>query len=45
MESETGFEAKLEMGGWIRFYDQERPHSYHDDDKTPMEVYNERMAA
>ena len=45
MEFETGLEARREIGNWIRFYNRERPHSSHDDDKTPMEVYNEGMTA
>ena len=43
-EFETGFEAHREIENWLRFYNMERPHSLFDD-KTPMEVYNENMAA
>ena len=45
MEFETGLEARHEIGKWITFYNRERPHSSHEGDKTPMEVYNEKMAA
>ena len=45
MEFETGLEATREIGKWITFYNRERPHSSHEGDKTPMEVYNEKMAA
>ena len=45
MEFETGFEANQEIGDWIRFYNLQRPHSSLEGDKTPMEVYNEKMAA
>jgi len=41
---ETGFTARQEIGNWIKYYNEERPHSAFDD-KTPLEVYNERMAA
>ena len=41
---ETGFQAQREIGTWIKYYNLERPHSLFAD-KTPLEVYNERMAA
>lgn len=44
-EFETGRHAEQEIGTWIRYYNEERPHSLFDDDSTPMEVYTERMAA
>ena len=44
-EFETGLVARQEIGDWIRKYNWERPHSSLPDDMTPMEVYNERMAA
>jgi len=44
-EMETGFEAQRQIGIWMEYYNQERPHSRHPDDKTPMEVYTQRMAA
>ncbi len=44
-ELENGHQAEREIGTWIRFYNEERPHSHYDDDSTPMEVYTERMAA
>lgn len=43
-EFETGLDAHREIENWLRFYNMERPHSLFDD-KTPMEVYNENMAA
>jgi len=45
MEFETGLEARQEIGNWFKFYNRERPHSSLGNDKTPMEVYNERIAA
>ena len=41
---ESGFQAQREIGTWIKYYNLERPHSLFAD-KTPLEVYNERMAA
>jgi putative transposase len=41
---ETGFDAQREIGTWFRYYNLDRPHSLFDD-KTPMEMYHERMAA
>jgi len=41
---ETGFHAQREIGTWFKHYNLDRPHSLFDD-KTPLEVYNERMAA
>lgn len=43
-EFETGHDAKAEIGGWIDYYNRERPHSAFVD-KTPMEAYIESMAA
>jgi putative transposase len=43
-EFETGLDAQREIESWLRFYNMERPHSFFGD-KTPMEVYNENMAA
>lgn len=44
-EMENGFQAQREIGIWIKYYNEERPHSSFADDKTPLEVYTERMAA
>ena len=44
-EFETGLVARHEIGTWVRDYNWDRPHSTLPDDKTPMEVYNERIAA
>jgi transposase InsO family protein len=41
---EDGFEALKKIGLWIRHYNEDRPHSVFGD-RTPMEVYTERMAA
>ncbi len=38
---ETGSEAREGIGNWIRYYNEERPHSAHDG-LTPMEGYNSR---
>jgi putative transposase len=43
-ELETGFHASREIGAWFNYYNEDRPHSLFDD-KTPMEVYTEQMAA
>ena len=44
-EFESGLTAMKEIGNWIRKYNWERPHSSLPDDMTPMEVYNQKMAA
>jgi len=44
-EFETGFEAERQIGNWMKYYNEARPHSAFADDKTPLEVYTERMAA
>ncbi len=44
-EFETGNQAKEAIGIWIRYYNEQRPHSHFDGDRTPMEVYTEMMAA
>jgi len=42
---DTGIVARKEIGKWFRDYNWERPHSSLPNDKTPREVYNEKMAA
>lgn len=42
---DSGFEAQRQIGIWMNYYNEKRPHSYFDDDSTPMEVYNRRLAA
>jgi len=42
---DSGLVARRKIGQWIREYNWQRPHSSMPDDKTPMEVYNERIAA
>ena len=42
---ESGIEAQREIGTWISYYNEERPHSAFADDKTPMEMYGQRTAA
>jgi len=41
----SGIQAQREIGAWIKYYNEERPHSALADDKTPMEMYNQKMAA
>lgn len=41
---ETGFQALEEIETWIKYYNEDRPHSAFDD-QTPLEVYTESMAA
>ena len=43
-ELETGLQATREIGKWLDYYNVDRPHSAFED-KTPMEVYTELMAA
>ena len=42
---DSGFEAGRQIGIWISYYNEERPHSQLGGDRTPMEVYNLRLAA
>ncbi len=44
-EFETGFEAQRQIGNWMNYYNEERPHSLFADDRTPLEVYTHRLAA
>jgi len=44
-EMETGFEAQRQIGAWMQYYNEERPYSLFTDEKTPMEMYTQRMAA
>ena len=44
-EFENGFDAEQKIGNWIHYYNTDRPHSSLNDDKTPMEVYLEKMVA
>ena len=41
----NGHQAQREIGTWMSYYNQERPHSAFADDKTPMEMYSQRTAA
>ena len=41
---ETGIEATREIGRWLNYYNEDRPHSAFDDE-TPMEVYAKLLAA
>jgi transposase InsO family protein len=41
---ENGFQAQRGIGAWFEYYNLERPHSLFGD-RTPLEVYNARMAA
>ena len=40
-----GHQARQLIGEWLRYYNEERPHSTLADDRTPMEVYTRRRAA
>jgi len=42
---EDGLRAKAGIDVWMRFYNEERPHSLFEDDRTPMEEYNRLKAA
>jgi putative transposase len=42
---QDGPQARQIIGAWLRYYNEERPHSTHADDRTPMEVYARRRAA
>jgi putative transposase len=44
-EFETGFQAQEAIGIWITYYNEQRPHSHFERDRTPLEVYTEGMAA
>ena len=37
---QDGPEAREEIGKWISCYNEERPHSSHADERTPMEQYH-----
>ncbi len=39
------FEAARQIGIWMTYYNEERPHSQLSGDRTPMEEYNLRLAA
>ncbi len=42
---QDGRQARQTIGTWLRYYNEERPHSTHADDRTPMEEYARRRAA
>ena len=42
---QDGLEARQIIAAWLRYYNEERPHSTHADDRTPMEEYARRRAA
>ena len=42
---QDGRQARQTIGTWLRYYNEERPHSTHADDRTPMEEYTRRRAA
>ena len=44
-DPESGHEAQRQIGTWISYYNHDRPHSQLGGDRTPMEVYNLRLAA
>ena len=41
----SGLEAEAEIGQWMRYYNEERPHSSLGGDRTPLEEYISRKAA
>lgn len=41
----SAIQARQEIGAWISYYNEERPHSVFSNDKTPMEMYRQRVAA
>ena len=45
VEFDDGIKARDGIAEWMKFYNEERPHSLFDDDRTPMEEYHRRMAA
>ena len=42
---QDGAQARQTLGTWLRYYNEERPHSTLADDRTPMEAYVHRRAA
>ncbi len=42
---QDGHQARQNIGTWIRYYNEERPHSSLAHDRTPMEIYTLRRAA
>ena len=42
---DSGFEAARQIGIWMKYYNEVRPHSQLGGDRTPMEEYNLRLAA
>ena len=42
---QDGSQARQIIGAWLRYYNEERPHSTLADDRTPMEAYAHRRAA
>jgi len=42
---QDGLQARQIIGTWLRYYNEERPHSTLAEDRTPMEEYSRRRAA
>lgn len=42
---QDGSQARQIIGAWLRYYNEERPHSTLADDRIPMEAYAHRRAA
>ena len=42
---QDGHQARQIIGTWLRYYNEERPHSTLADDRTPMEEYSRPRAA
>ena len=41
----SSFKAMRVIGKWMKHYNEERTHSNFTGDRTPMETYNQRLAA
>ena len=44
LELETGSQARHAIGNWVRFYNEQRPHTAFDG-RRPMDVYREGQMA
>jgi len=42
---QDGTQARQEIGTWLRYYNEERPHSSLAEDRTPMEEYSRQRRA
>jgi putative transposase len=44
-EFNDGIKARVGIAYWMKFYNEERPHSLFYDDRTPMEEYHRLQVA